>query len=274
MAKPKSNESPDISIVQLNEGHLTMYIKGQTPLIYNAMSLKVKQGLLLPKKKTTAERASSLKHDPVEEFRSSVYRCSGGPTLLGFPAVAFKKALASAALDLGGAKRAQIDRLVWAIGEMVPVFGIPKLKMDVVRSADINRTPDIRTRAVLTDWCCQLTLSYVKPVINETIVGNLLAAAGMIRGIGDFRQEKGAGNYGQFILTNDDDKSFAALVKSAGRSAQVKALDVAEAYDNESAELLFWWNEEVRRRGHEDLSASKRSAKAKKANGHDAEVTS
>lgn len=249
MSKPKKNEE-EIEILKLHAGRITFKLLGSTPLIYNAMSRKVKEGLLAPRKKTTAEKAATVKHDPLVEFRTSVYSTDEGPTLLCFPAVAFKRALASAALDLGGAKRAQIERLVWAIGDRVPVYGVPQLRMDVVRSADMNRTPDIRTRAILPTWCAELTLAYVEPALNATVVANLLAAAGLIRGIGDFRQEKGAGNYGQFTLTDAKSPDFASIVKAGARAQQTSAIEKPECYDDESYELLSWWQGEIKRRGH------------------------
>jgi hypothetical protein len=252
MAKAKQDNPGEIEILKLQHGRLVCRIRGITPLIYNRMSAKVRQDLLLPKgRKTTAEKASTLKHNPLVEYQRSMFTLRGGPTLLGFPAVAFKRALASAAIDMGIAKRTQVDRLVWAVGENIPVWGIPELRMDVVRSADMNKTPDIRTRATLREWACELTLAYTMPIINGTMVTNLLAGAGLIRGIGDFRQEKGAGNFGQFELVDRDDEKWNETVGLCGRDEQQKAFDEPEVYDNESEELYAWWAEEAKRRGHE-----------------------
>jgi len=250
--KTNEQQPTEVEILKLQAGRLTFRICGTTPLIYSAMSLKVKQGLLYPHKKTMAERAATVKHNPFAEFTSSVYKTDEGPTLLCFPAVAFKRGLASAALDLGGAKKAQIERLVWAIGERVPIWGIPELRMDVVRSADMNRTPDIRTRAILRSWCAELTISYVRPALNDTVVANLLASAGLIRGIGDFRQEKGAGNYGQFSIENSKEEIaiMDRLKKEAGRKQQERAMIEPQCFDDETRELLLWWEKEVKRRGH------------------------
>lgn len=250
MAKAKKDQKPaEIEILKLNEGRLTVHILGVTPLIYNSMSNKVWHELLLPRKKTKAEREATLKHNPPEEYRSSFYTHEKKDTLLCFPAVAFKRAMASAALDIGGAKRTQMDRLVWAIGEKISVYGVPQLRMDVTRSADMNRTPDIRTRGVLAEWACEISLAYVMPTITEKALANLLAAAGMIRGIGDFRQEKGAGNYGQFKLVGPKDKDYKRVIKTGARAAQVKAFNDPECYDQQSEEILAWWYEEAHRRG-------------------------
>jgi hypothetical protein len=248
MKKAGADAGVVIEIMKVNTGRFTAFIVGDSPLIYNAMSQKAKQGLLAPSKKTAAEKASTAKHDPLAEYRGSFYKVPSGPTLLSIPAVSFKRAMASAALDLGGAAKAQLDRLVWAIGEQIPVWGVPQLRMDVVRLKDIARTPDIRTRGCLRDWCTRVELAYVEPVVNATTVANLLAGAGLIRGVGDFRQEKGAGNYGQFSLREPSGR-WEEIVKSGGRDEQLEALNNPTFYNDESQELFSWWESEMKRRG-------------------------
>ena len=115
MAKAKENTPESITIQGVDVGAMEVCILGESPLIFNRMAEKAKRELLLPKgKKTAADRAQSIKHDPIAEFRASVYQRKGdGPTRLIFPAPAFKGAMASAALETPGAKKAQIGRLAW-----------------------------------------------------------------------------------------------------------------------------------------------------------------
>ena len=80
--------------------------------------------------------------------------------------------------------------------------------MSITRSADKNRTPDVRTRAILPEWACKLRIAYTKPILREQAIFNLLAAAGLQSGVGDWRQEKGSGSYGAFKLVNADDPDF------------------------------------------------------------------
>jgi hypothetical protein len=277
MAKKQEKQVPtgeiisaaEVDILRVNKGRMTCYVRGVTPLIYNAMSEKARHELLYPSpKKTRSQKESTAKHNPPEEFRGSVYTSPTGPTRLAFPAVCFKRALASAALDLGSAKKAQIERLVWAVGEKIPIWGIPRLRMDVVRMADIKRTPDIRTRACLEEWACKIELAFVKPAINETVVANLLASAGLIRGVGDFRQEKGAGNYGQFELVNPDDPDWNRIVETCGRAEQEEALANPVCYDEESEKFYAWWHEEARRRGHAKTRGKHRGNGASKGKGN------
>lgn len=248
--KVKAEAATEVMIEKMYVGKSTVWVKGITPMISNCMSAKVKRQLLLPApKKTSADKAQNLKHNPIQEYRDSVYRddSKSGATRIAFPCGAIKESIACAALEIPGAKKSQIERLVWVEGEVAGVYGVPQLFMRVVRSADMNRTPDLRTRAIIKDWCAQVTIRYVMPTLNETSVSRLLETAGLIIGWGDFRQQKGAGNYGQFEICDAED--VAHIVKSGGRSKQDDALESPEYYDTETTEMMTWYQGEMARRG-------------------------
>jgi len=227
-------------------------IVGTSPLICNRMSQKAKRELLLPKgRKTAAEKAVNLKHNPVEEYRASPYILDGAPTLIGVMASALKGAMMTAALDLPGAKKAQIGRLVYVEGEYLPVYGVPRLFMSITRSADIDKTPDVRTRAILPRWATVARIRFVTPLLNATNILNLLYAAGAVAGIGDWRPEKGKGAFGQFRIANPGDEELVQIMAEGGYEAQYEALYAERpvCYDRESEELLGWFSEEVVKRG-------------------------
>lgn len=239
-----------VSVIEVVQGTINLNVLGTSPLICNRMSEKARRELLLPSgRKTTAEKASSLKHDPIAEFRASPYILSKGPTLIGLMASAFKGAMGTAALDLPGATKSKIGRLVYVEGEYVSIFGTPKLYMSIVRSADMNKTPDVRTRAILPEWACRIAISFVEPVIRQTAVVNLLAAAGITAGVGDWRPEKGKGAFGRFKIVNDDDPDFARLMTTGGREEQVAALASPDTYDTETDELLSWYMDSAKIKG-------------------------
>lgn len=249
-AKAKGETS--IDILTIDHGQLDFCIRGTMPLILNRMSEKVLHELLMPKgKKTAADKASSLKHDPMAEFQASPYTDTdeNGPTLLQHLSSAFKGALKSAALDLPGANKSQIGRLTWVNGERVSIYGIPQMLMSVTRSADMNRTPDVRTRAIVPKWACRISVSFVQPLLREQAVANLLASAGITQGVGDWRPGKGSGTYGQFALVSQDDAEFQYIIKHGGRAAQESAMQSPEFYDRETEELFEWFQVESRRRG-------------------------
>jgi hypothetical protein len=251
MAAKKSTSDESVDILKVSQGTIECCVLGTSPLILNRMSEKAKHELLLPRgRKTAVEKATTLKHNPLDEYRASAYRLSdpNAPTYVGHLTTAFKGALRSAALDMPGAKKSQVGRLTYIAGDYVPIYGAPKLLMSIVRSADMNRTPDVRSRAILPEWACRLRITYVEPLMRAQAVLNLLAAAGMTVGVGDWRSEKGAGNYGQFQIVSATDKTFLRVVAEGGREAQIAGFDAPLPYDDESAELLSWFDEELNRR--------------------------
>lgn len=252
MAKLKTAEV-EAQVVALQTGKLSVCLLGITPFTFNAVSFKTAGSLLIPAaKKNAAERAGSLKHDPLEEFRASVYRHRDGDdaheTRLYFPGYGFKGALKSAALRMPGLKRTEIAQLTWVEGDTVDIFGVPAIYLAQVRSADIAKTPDIRTRAKLAQWCARLSVVYVRPQLNDKAVVNLIAAAGLLCGVGDGRQEKGYGG-GQFEICDPNDQKFLNIIKNGGRKAQDTALASPTPYDVESEALLSYFEAEVSRRG-------------------------
>lgn len=248
----KSSASDSITVVEIQTSTVSARILGTTPMIMNAMPVKAKRELILPKgRKTTADRAQGLKHEPFTEYRNSTYRTNkdDAPTRLLFPAPGLKGAMMTAALDLPGTKKSEIGRLCWVKGYQLSVWGKPQIFTTTVRSADINRTPDMRTRAILPEWCMELTVEYVMPKLSATAIVNLLAAGGLTCGIGDFRQEKGKGNFGQFVLVGSDNADFQRIQAEGGRDVQDEALESPAFFDGETEDLLLWFEEEVVRMG-------------------------
>lgn len=251
--KTAAPASTVLSIDPIETNTLAIGVRGTSPLIINRLSEKAKHELLLPRgRKTTAERASTLKHNPLEEFRASSYTIANddAPTKLAVMSASFKRAMMTAALDLPGAKKTQIGRLVHVEGHLTPIFGIPEIFSAITRSADINRTPDVRTRCIVPEWAALVHVRFVVPLLTERVVLNLMAAAGQIAGIGDWRLEKGSGSFGAFEVTDPEtDIVFARILETGGRRAQTEAMMSPNAYDDETQELLAWFDTEVKARG-------------------------
>lgn len=245
----KSAEPTTLHIDALKQGRVKMRIIGNTPMFFNAMSVKAKRSLLLGGGKKTAAEKKDIKHDPESEFRDSVYKTQFGPTLLAFPAPGIKNAMATAALVTDGVKKTDVQRLIFLPQEKVSIWGKPFLRMDVVRSADMNRTPDVRTRAFLPRWCAEVDFAFVTPTLSVHSIASLLSNAGVVSGIGDFRQEKGKGSYGTFrIVTDDDEELWKELTTSEARDTQQEALDNPMAFDDETRELWAMLRQERIRR--------------------------
>ena len=252
---PVTKKPATLVVQPIRRQTLEVAVLGTTPLILHRMAEKGLHELLFPGgRKTTAARAETLKHEPIEEFRAAAETLPDGPTLLALMSTAFKAAMMTAALDLPGSTKAQIGRLVYVHGEKVPIYGTPRILLSVTRSSDAGRTPDVRSRPILPRWAATLRISYQVPLLTERSIVNLLAGAGQICGVGDWRQEKGKGSYGQYVLTSPNDAEWLSIM-GEGRGAQVAAMESPEPYDAQTSELLNWFEDERERRGRNEEEA-------------------
>ena len=253
MAKStKKIESTSLEIQPLKTGKVTLRMIGTTPMYFNSMSSKAMRDLLIGGGKKTAAQRKEIKHNPEEEFRDSVYRKPKDDTLLCFPAPGVKQAMATAALETDGITKSSVQRLIFLPETHIQIWGKPQLKIDVVRSADMNKTPDMRTRAYMPRWCAEVDITYVQPTLSAYSIVSLLTNAGSIVGIGDFRQEKGKGSFGCFdVVTEDSMGGYQELwdeLMLEGREAQKEALDNPVYADEQTAELMEFIQQERARR--------------------------
>lgn len=261
-AKTKSQDTT-IEIIEVKKGTAAFHILGTTPLILHRLSEKAKYELLYPAIKKRGGAKETLKHDPLAEYQEAPY-CDPSPkaaTLIQHLSAAFKAAIRNASLDIPGTSKREIGRLCWVEGERLSIFGIPRLIMSPVRSSDMNRTPDIRTRAIIANWATTIHVTFVKPQLNEVSVTHLVAAAGLTQGVGDWRTEKGAGTYGSFQIVEKNNPEYMSIIKNGGRKAQELAMKSPDFHDLESEELFRWFERSVTDRGE----VEKRAGKARKA---------
>lgn len=253
MAKtPVKAEATLIQAIQMRR--IVLDIVGTSPFIMHRYARKAWQEMIYPKgKANTAERATSMKHNPIEEYRECFYRNRDdkSPTLFHLPDGMIKGALSSAALDVPGATRTEIVRLTKIVSTNINLYGVPQLFMSMVRSSDMKRTPDVRTRPIFPRWGCKIELEYkANPLTDDQIIA-LLGAAGQIIGIGDWRQQKG-GAKGLFRVCDYDDPEYQAIIAEGGRAAQAAAYDKPTEYDEDSADIMSWFTAEVARRRQTD----------------------
>ena len=244
-------EEKFMEIRRLQKSTLKLYFLGTTAMIMNRMSKKAREHLLLPPPRMNrTAREEVLKHDPPAEFMEAVYRCRdpGAPTYIHVPNGSFKKAMANAALRIPGATKTEIGQLVQIEDETIHLYGLPFLRMDIVRQAGISKTPDIRTRACFSNWAGSLTVRFISSLVREQDIVNLMDAAGSICGIGDGRTEKGTFTFGSFELVAANDKRWLEVVKKGGREAQYQMMTNPQAFDEDTEELLAYFHTEVVRR--------------------------
>jgi hypothetical protein len=250
----KKKETEAAMVTALKHGSINLRLIGSTPFYYNSMSVKAKRDLLIGSApKTTAEKRE-IKHNPEEEFRDSVYKKNHGKTHLYFPPAAIKQAMATAAIETKGVAKTNVQRLIFLPELQTEIYGRPYLKIDTVRMANINKTPDMRTRAYLPEWCAEIQIKFVMPTLSATDVFTLLQNAGSIVGLGDFRQEKGRGAYGCFTVTGEELPNWKEYkddwdrITQDGMIAQQHALANPEYADDMTAELMGFLDEERARR--------------------------
>lgn len=247
----KKAEAGTLHIDALKQGRVTLTLIGTTGFYFNAMSVKAKRSLLVGGGKKTAAERKEIKHNAEEEYRDSVYRMPSGDTFLGFPAPGVKGAMSTAALETAGVTKTSVQRLIFLPEQRIRMWGRPYLKMDVVRSADMNKTPDVRTRAFLPRWVAEVDIAFITPTLSTHSIVSLLSNAGVIVGIGDFRQEKGRGGYGCFAVAGADGGEWAdyiAEIKREDREVQMDAMANPDYVDDDTRDLMEFLTDERQRR--------------------------
>lgn len=250
MAKKSTVTDETINIAELKRASIKLRIIGTTPMFQNRMSAKAQQELLVGGSGKTKASKAQIKHHPLAEFRRAAETMPAGPTGLGLRVVAVKSAMCTAALETAGITKTGAQRLIFMPGELTPLYGTPQIRLDVVRNSDPGRTPDVRSRVFLPRWGAEIEVQFITPQFGAAAIVTLLANAGILIGLGDFRQEKGKGSFGLFRVLGEGDRDaeWDDLVKNHGRRAQLEALDNPERANDETAELMEFWEQEFRRR--------------------------
>lgn len=245
----KSEASAEITPIKTRR--ISVCLVGTSPLIMHRFAFKAWQELLLPSpKKNNAERASTLKHDPLAEYQACLYknRNPKSPTMFHIPFGMVHQSMTAAAIDIPGATRAAMERLTSIVSPDLYIYGEPRIYTCMVRNSDMARTPDVRTRPIFPRWAIpSVEIEYKVDPLSDGQIINLLGAAGVIVGLGDWRPQKG-GPFGKFRLAAPDDAELKEILKTESRSAQEKAFSRPVEYDDDTSDILAWFAEETARR--------------------------
>lgn len=198
MPKGKTVQRVDtpITLPRLKIQLLTLSLIGDSPLVCNAWSDKAKQ-MMLDKQMKKAKSAKEAK-DPEQCFKDSLYvlpKEQQNGALYGFPAIAFKSAAVDACSHVEGVTKVEARGAFHVVGDMVPIYGKPVMRQDMVRIA--MGTADIRFRGEFTAWKATLTVRYNASVLSAEQIVNLFNVAGFAIGIGEHRPQKD-GSWGMF----------------------------------------------------------------------------
>jgi hypothetical protein len=267
--RKKAASEKAVQILEIKQDERTFHLLGTSPLIMHRFSQKAWQELLFPSEDLNkAARQQVLKHDPQAEFRGAFYRNrdENRKAMFHLPNGMLHGALAQAAIDIPGAAKAQITRLTRVTDLNIDLYGTPQIFSAMVRNSGMTRTPDVRTRPIFPEWACSLTIRWVRGLISERDIFALLQGAGVIVGIGDWRGERG-GPFGAFEVVYGREnganaamleqwEKYQRIVKLQGRKAQEEAYRNPDFYDEDTTDILSWFEAEIQRREKAGLLSS------------------
>lgn len=200
----EEESAPVIEVSPLSLTTLEVPIKGITPLITNAWSEKAKQ-MMLDAQQGKAKPKKQPK-DPQQDYHDSRYIIDDERD--GFPAVAFKASIVTAArmFDKSVTMRA-LQTLIFVQGEgpemLVPIDGQRSMREDCVRVG--NGVADLRYRAQYDNWRTLLRIQFPSSQITPASVIALVEAGGF-GGVGEWRPSAPKGHtgiYGRFAIDDE-----------------------------------------------------------------------
>lgn len=222
LAQPKlTGEAMIITLPALTIQTAEIQLIGDSPLICHAWSKKAKQEIL-DKQMKKAKQAKGAKN-PQTDYEESLYVMpEDSEAKYGFPAVAFKAAAVDACSHVANITKTISRGAFHIVGELVPIFGKPHMREDMVRLGGIGAPADIRFRGEFTEWSTKFTIRYNSNVIQLEQIMNLFNTAGFAIGVGEWRPQKD-GVFGMFHCKHTGDlngtsETLAEVSAAAGKS--------------------------------------------------------
>lgn len=187
-----------IQLPKFTQAAVQITVRGRTALITNAFSeqdfLKIEEGQKGDKAIGKKERQG---RDPQTEYLGKIYRTSDGRP--GFPANGIKRSMVTAGGRFTDAVSTRLRGFFTIPDEIVPIISPyqPRMRRDRVRLSDMKRTTSVAYRPEFLQWSMEIPFVYSEQHIDAQGLANLLAFAGSLVGIGDWRPECN-GNFGMF----------------------------------------------------------------------------
>jgi len=218
----KKSELIEIRPIEMAQTQVT--IVGDTPLIMHAWSEKSKRMMLEAQQGKSKGKQKEFKN-PVEDFISSMYWLTEKPEIpdkwteeeaerafkaaiqagarFGFPVTALKQAAISASFRKNWSRDKMSLRGVFFIdggwGDMVEIVSDPPVMREDMVKVGMG-TADIRYRGEFRNWSATFMLRYdVNGQYKLDKIINMIAAGGVVCGIGEWRPERD-GQYGTFHI--------------------------------------------------------------------------
>lgn len=191
-----------VEIARIDSETLSIPIIGTMPLIVHNFSEKSKRQMLDAQQ---GRKSPKQAREPEKEYEAAFYRTKDG---YGFPVTAFKAATVGAARFYGkDVSMTSLRQYMFFRGELsdndpqalVPIYGEPRMREDIVRLGGPSRSADLRYRPEFPEWTTVLAVVYVKSSLSRESVLSLIDAGGMGIGVGEWRPEK-RGEFGTYAI--------------------------------------------------------------------------
>lgn len=119
------------------------------------------------------------------------------------PSMAIKNALVDTVdrNQFPGFDKTTFRRNCFVLGYMIELKGgVLRMREDVVRLDNASRAPQMRYRAYVMPWYCDIIFKYRADVIAPKQISAFMEYAGFSNGLGENRPEKSGNSYGQFYV--------------------------------------------------------------------------
>lgn len=213
---PAAEKETAVKLPEIKLRGFRVWIVGDTPLITHAWSEKAKRQMLDKQLKNASEGRPV--RDPDKDFVNSLYEFDDEGHY-GFPAMAVKKAMLSAAHKDKGVPMTTVRGALWLHAEMVrtrpakagaicdmPLLRIygsePEMREDMVKiGKGLSKTGALAYRGQFTTWALRIAGRLNVSVCPLDWIPFLIRHSGLSTGIGDWRNEKN-GMFGAYHLGN------------------------------------------------------------------------
>jgi hypothetical protein len=209
----KTRERTTIQIALPRFGVVPLYVTGQlgSPLIMHRWGKKAIREML---GKHMGHDIPQADKQPFEDFVDTLYR-EPKTGEMAVRSVMFKAAMLAALRETPGVTRADAITGISILGELSPIYGQPTNRLDPVKIGPWDaRVSDLRFRGEYADWLAVLTFRYNTAAISLTAIHNLLATAGALYGVGEWRPTRNGVN-GLFSVVEKTEAE--KLMKRLGR---------------------------------------------------------
>jgi len=183
-------------------------IIGTTPLIVHDFNEKSLKEILEKQANRSGKIRKKLQpRDPFGEYVRSVKQLDNSGKSFGFPAQALKLGMIASSKKADAPPKTELRTSFFVYGlhspEVVNLYGIPRMRMDMVRIGGINKVAQPRFRACFDEWVMKFKIRKGSGVSHNDVF-MLLYLAGLYNGLGEQRGQTTGNIFGQFEVCNTD----------------------------------------------------------------------